>query len=319
MSTVMNLTAPIGKHGLNPMKRITRALLALWLITFAVLGHALEEITYIHTDHLGSPVLATAQNGTMKWREDYQPFGTQMLNQDGDNSVGFTGHKDDKGLGITYMQGRWYHQEMGRFTATDPVGFVEGNPASFNRYAYANNNPYKFVDPDGNSPISILAKQIAKKGVKEGIEQFGEKQAKRLGRYMNESQRKEFANDLAEVIGSLDSSPLEVVIELIPVAGDLYGTAKFGKQVSNAYDKMQNLENKWVQKMFDSLPPDERKKFMDSMRNAGVRDARRDQEIISGSGLEGHHKLWVSKEPSQASDPRNIEFLTPDAHRDIHR
>ena len=71
MNTVMNLSALIGKLGLNPMKRITRALLALWLITFAVLGNALEEITYIHTDHLGSPVLATAQNGSVKWREEY--------------------------------------------------------------------------------------------------------------------------------------------------------------------------------------------------------------------------------------------------------
>jgi hypothetical protein len=31
----------------------------------------------------------------------------------------------------------------------DPVGFQEDNLHSFNRYAYANNNPYRYVDPDG--------------------------------------------------------------------------------------------------------------------------------------------------------------------------
>ncbi len=32
----------------------------------------------------------------------------------------------------------------------DPVGY--SNVHNFNRYTYANNNPYKYVDPDGNNP-----------------------------------------------------------------------------------------------------------------------------------------------------------------------
>ncbi|WP_438269636.1 hypothetical protein [Pseudomonas alvandae] len=32
----------------------------------------------------------------------------------------------------------------------DAVDFQENNLHSFNRYTYANNNPYKYVDPDGN-------------------------------------------------------------------------------------------------------------------------------------------------------------------------
>ena len=41
-----------------------------------------------------------------------------------------------------------------RFLSVDPVGFKEGNPMSFNRYAYANNNPYKYVDPDGREVVT---------------------------------------------------------------------------------------------------------------------------------------------------------------------
>lgn len=39
---------------------------------------------------------------------------------------------------------------IGRFYSNDPVGFVQGSPVhSFGRYTYANNNPYKYNDPDG--------------------------------------------------------------------------------------------------------------------------------------------------------------------------
>ena len=33
--------------------------------------------------------------------------------------------------------------------SNDPVGFTPSNVQSFSRYAYANNNPYKYWDPDG--------------------------------------------------------------------------------------------------------------------------------------------------------------------------
>jgi len=45
------------------------------------------------------------------------------------------------------MQARYYDPVIGRFMATDPVGFTPGNPMSFNRYLYVNGNPYKYTDP----------------------------------------------------------------------------------------------------------------------------------------------------------------------------
>jgi hypothetical protein len=38
----------------------------------------------------------------------------------------------------------------------DPVGVDENNVHSHNRYAYGNNNPYKFVDPDGRAAQALL-------------------------------------------------------------------------------------------------------------------------------------------------------------------
>jgi RHS repeat-associated protein len=49
-----------------------------------------------------------------------------------------------------YMQARYYDPVIGRFYSNDPLGFRDIH--SFNRYAYANNNPYKYTDPDGRDP-----------------------------------------------------------------------------------------------------------------------------------------------------------------------
>jgi uncharacterized protein RhaS with RHS repeats len=50
------------------------------------------------------------------------------------------------------MQARYYDPVIGRFYSNDPIGFT-GDYATFNRYSYANNNPYKYVDPDGKAVI----------------------------------------------------------------------------------------------------------------------------------------------------------------------
>lgn len=51
------------------------------------------------------------------------------------------------------MGARYYDPVLGRFMGVDPVDFQEDNIHSFNRYAYANNNPYKYIDLDGRHPV----------------------------------------------------------------------------------------------------------------------------------------------------------------------
>jgi len=47
------------------------------------------------------------------------------------------------------MQQRYYDPQLGVFLSVDPVT-AYGNPVgAFNRYWYANGNPYRFIDPDG--------------------------------------------------------------------------------------------------------------------------------------------------------------------------
>lgn len=113
-------------------------------------GGNLELITYYHTDHLGSPVAATDERGELLWREQYRPYGERYGGPSAKApTVGYTGHMQDDAAGLVYAGARYHDPLIGRFLAMDPVGVRPATPVSFNRYSYAANNPYKFVDPDG--------------------------------------------------------------------------------------------------------------------------------------------------------------------------
>jgi len=62
---------------------------------------------------------------------------------------GRTLHVNDADTGLVYMQQRYYDPVAGRFLSVDPVTTDATSGEGFNRYAYAHNNPYKYVDPDG--------------------------------------------------------------------------------------------------------------------------------------------------------------------------
>jgi RHS repeat-associated protein len=101
-------------------------------------------------------VAATDASGTLLWREEYKPYGDRIKREAGSKDTAwYTGKQEEAAFGLTYFGARWYDPNMGRFLAMDPVGFSPDNIHSFSKYAYANNNPYKYLDPDGNSPLDV--------------------------------------------------------------------------------------------------------------------------------------------------------------------
>ncbi|WP_172449332.1 polymorphic toxin-type HINT domain-containing protein [Bowmanella denitrificans] len=87
--------------------------------------------------------------------QHYRPYGESI--EGAIDDVGYTGHKFDTDLGLSYMQARYYDPVIGRFYSNDPVGYTASNPVmSFNRYLYVNNNPYKYTDPNGEFLDAIL-------------------------------------------------------------------------------------------------------------------------------------------------------------------
>ena len=103
------------------------------------------EKKYIHPDVMGSTAAKTNASRSVE-RTRYAPFGLAWGHST-KNEMGYTGHKQDSDTGLTYMQARYYDPVIGRFYSNDPIGFRDVH--SFNRYTYANNNPYKFTDPTG--------------------------------------------------------------------------------------------------------------------------------------------------------------------------
>ncbi|WP_161965993.1 RHS repeat domain-containing protein [Steroidobacter cummioxidans] len=154
-----------------------RALIALCRVLIASLvlgglsGTALagELVTYYHNDVAGSPIAATDAKGYYIWRTSYEPYGQRIQNDieyaaSIENNRWFTGHVEDVETGTIYMQARHYDPAIGRFMSVDPIRFMESEPHTFTRYAYAANNPYRYTDPDGEFINFIVG------GVKAAVE-----------------------------------------------------------------------------------------------------------------------------------------------------
>lgn len=156
------LTCPSNAFRWPMTSRGLVAALMLFLVSLPSL--AVERIRYIHTDALGSPVAASKPDGNVAWRETYDPYGERTTQDSASqtNSRWYTGHPEDPETGFVYAGARYYDPAMGRFMAVDPASFTENNLQSFNRYAYGNNNPYKYVDPDGRETAQIGGNVSAK-------------------------------------------------------------------------------------------------------------------------------------------------------------
>jgi len=128
--------------------------LGAWLCCMLLIGSALvptataQTVTYIHTDALGSVVAETDSSGKVIKRYTYEPYGA-VVGEGVTDGPGYAGHVSDSATGLSYMQQRYMDPELGVFLSVDPVTAYQQPVEQFNRYRYANGNPYRFTDPDG--------------------------------------------------------------------------------------------------------------------------------------------------------------------------
>jgi RHS repeat-associated protein len=132
--------------------------IALLALAGASTARAAETITFFHTDIAGTPMLATDSNGGVVWKETYRPYGDRLVeaSTSENNKLWFTGKPFDESTGLSYYGARYYDPTLGRFMGIDPAAPDLNNIHSLNRYAYANNNPHRYVDPDGRIPVDTV-------------------------------------------------------------------------------------------------------------------------------------------------------------------
>ncbi|NHZ71872.1 MAG: hypothetical protein GWP17_02150 [Aquificales bacterium] len=97
---------------------------------------------YLHTDHLGSVSAMSDDTGALVGEVTrYYPFGEYRTGgQSAITDRGFTGHKENRSLGLTYMNARYYVPGVARFASADTIVPDPASPQSFNRYSYVRNN-----------------------------------------------------------------------------------------------------------------------------------------------------------------------------------
>lgn len=135
-------------------------------------------VQWLVADQLGTPRMAIDQTGTLGGvkRHDYLPFGEEIgvgvggrTASEGYNKADgvrhrYTGKERDVETGMDYFGARYFNAAHGRFTSVDPL-LQSGRtlePQTWNRYAFVDNNPLRYVDVDGRQKSSANQKTPAK-------------------------------------------------------------------------------------------------------------------------------------------------------------
>ncbi len=119
---------------------------------------AYDSVFYVHTDILGSYDVITDDQGGVRERLNFDPWGRRRNSGTWDyNDVpsdfkfdrGFTGHEHLDDFDLINMNGRMYDPVLAMFLSPDNFIQSPGNTQNYNRYTYVLNNPMKYTDPSG--------------------------------------------------------------------------------------------------------------------------------------------------------------------------
>ena len=146
-------------------------------------GHPVAQVDaggathWTFTDHLGTPIVLTNSDGSTYWRAEYEPFGAvyALRSADVHQPLRLPGQEAEQlnlgANGVTereYNIFRWYRGGWGRYTQSDPMGWVG------QEYAYASGDPISNTDRLGLFDGGSVAKEIVRNSIN-ACEEVGDK------------------------------------------------------------------------------------------------------------------------------------------------
>lgn len=108
-------------------------------------GGSPETVTYLHTDHLGTPKFGTNAAGSQVWAWAPDAFGSGAPTGTATVNLRMSGQFYDTESGLFYNWNRYYNPETGRYISSDPIGLAGG----INTFGYVGQNPVMRIDPMG--------------------------------------------------------------------------------------------------------------------------------------------------------------------------
>jgi len=210
-----------------------------------------DVVTYLHTDHLGTPRYGTNSAGTQVWAWDSDAFGIGTPTGSVTVNLRFPGQYFDAESDLHYNWNRYYNPETGRYVASDPIGLGGG----LNTYLYASASPAMYIDPDGQKFLNLACKvfkvcddfvqkplkKFFKNCIKKGIESY--KNSKKIaGRSVK---------DLKEAGKAPDKNGHTRAGRAAQKHGDRASDPKY-PQVKGSATKRNEVGQQWLEEILDS-------------------------------------------------------------------
>lgn len=111
-----------------------------------------NTLSWVHSDHLGRPEMATNGSGQHVWRAANWAFNRSVVQEQiGGYNLGFPGQYYDAESNLWQNGFRDYEPSLGRYMQSDPIGLHGG----ISTYSYVGGSPTGYLDPLGLSEQDI--------------------------------------------------------------------------------------------------------------------------------------------------------------------
>ena len=109
---------------------------------------------YVLPDHLGSANVILDEDGNIVEEYFFSPFGEILIGGE-ISRYSYTGREFNQNTQDYDLLARRYRADLAMFTQPDKIIPNVYDPQQLNRYSYARNNPYRYVDPNGKWTVQV--------------------------------------------------------------------------------------------------------------------------------------------------------------------